>query len=212
MPRFRPYPARAASKHFQPHRKFSQAVLSEGGERAHRGPSRTAEVVQARGEAETWLLGSPGRWCRSPLAQRERGLALGLGIQVRRGKAEGHWVIVGWRGQCGPGVVITHLTGHVMCARHSLSALHASWNPCRPHLPEEPWLHGGRDLQGSSRSGSRHQDSSPTGLHSDAVPRECFMGTSLVLAATHQVPDPPPPSRLLGTDLQCWVGRAGIWP
>lgn len=61
------------------------AVLSKGGERAHWGPSRTAEVVQAKAEADRWPLGSPGssgdRWWDSALAWRGRGLAHGLGIR-----------------------------------------------------------------------------------------------------------------------------------
>lgn len=108
LPHFRPSPAHATSKHFEPHRKFFGAVLSKGGERAHWGPSRTAEVVQAKGEADRWPLGSPGssgdRWWDSALAWRGRGLAHGLGMKVHCGKAKGHW-----RGHCGPRVVITHL-------------------------------------------------------------------------------------------------------
>lgn len=59
---------------------------------------------------------------------------------------------------------------------------------CWPHLPEEPGgSTEGHDLQGSPHSGFRHQDSNPGLLNSDAVPRECLTGASLVPAATHEV-------------------------
>lgn len=71
------------------------------------------------------------------LEAKRPGLARGSDVRVQSGqKAKGSWVIAGWRGRH----LVTHLTEHMMGARHRPSAVRASWNPhTSPVLQQSPW-------------------------------------------------------------------------
>lgn len=89
----------------------------------------------------------------------------------------------------------------------------ASWNPHAGPIFQKSQVAPWRDVtcRAHPAPGFRNQNSNPGLLNSDAVPRECLTGASLVpgnaslvLLSSQQQP--------MRSDLWCWPCCPGIWP